>query len=76
MLVNSSATITPERATQIIRDAGVQIGTETLRAGIEQGIFPFGVCIEANKRIFIISKKKLAEWLADFCGTTVDFSNE
>ena len=76
MLINSSSTVTPEEATRIIRDAGIQIGTETLRAGIEQGQFPFGICIMQNKRIFLISKKKLAEWIADFCGKTVEIGTQ
>ena len=75
MLINSSSTVTPEEATKIIRDAGVQIGTETLRAGIEQGMFPFGICIVQNKRIFLISKKKLTEWISEFCGKVVNLND-
>ena len=73
MFINSDSTLTPEEATKIIRDSGVQIGTETLRAGIEQGVFPFGICIIQNNRKFLISKKKLSEWIFDFCGKEINF---
>ena len=76
MLINSLSTVTPDEATELIRGAGVQICTQTLRAGIEQGVFPFGVCIQQDKRIFIISKKKLIEWIAEFCGKVVDLTDQ
>lgn len=74
MEINSYSTLTPEAATHIIRDAGVPIGTETLRAGIEQGVFPFGICVVQNNRKFLISKKKLVEWISDFCGIDLDIN--
>lgn len=68
-----SATITPEEAAVLMRDVGIKIETQTLRAGIEQGAFPFGIFIERNRSVFIISKKKLAEWIEDFAGVKVSF---
>ena len=67
----SCTTLTPDEAVEIIRRAGVKIGTETLRDGIEQGVFPFGILIMQNKRVFLISRKKLGEWLEDFCGVAL-----
>ena len=70
------ATITPEEASNLMRDAGIRIEAETIRNGLEQGAFPFGVFIERNKRIFIISKKKFAEWVEDFTGVKIVFEND
>ncbi len=65
------ATLTPEEAVKIIRASGIKMGTETLRAGVEQETLPIGITIMQGKRIFLISKKKLIEWIADFCGVKV-----
>ena len=70
-----SATITPEEAATLMRDAGIKIETQTLRAGLEQGAFPFGLFIERNRGVFIISKKKFAEWIEDFAGVKVIFDD-
>lgn len=67
-------TLTTEEAARLLRGAGIKIQTVTLRQGIEQGKFPFGICIEKDIRVFIISKKKFCEWCLDFFG--VDFSSE
>ena len=66
--------ITPEEAAQLLRERGIRIETETIREGIEQGVFPFGIFIQRNTRVFIIGSKKFCEWCLDFFG--VDFSPE
>lgn len=71
-----SATITPEKAAEVMRDVGIKIETQTLRAGLEQGAFPFGIFIERNRGVFIISKKKLSEWLEDFAGVKIIFDDD
>ena len=63
-----TVTVTPDEAAAIMRSHGVKIGTEAVRAGIEQGAFPFGVSIQLAKRSFFISRSKLYAWLEDFCG--------
>lgn len=68
-----SATITPEEAAVLMKDAGIKMDSQTLRAGIEQGRLPFGVYIEMNRRFFLVSKKKFAEWIEDFAGAKVIF---
>ena len=65
---DKSVTLTPDEASKIMRDAGIKICTETLRDGLEQGAFPFGIFIQKGARTFFISRKKLFEWLYDFCG--------
>ncbi len=64
-------TITPEEAEAVLRGLGIRIEAETIRDGIEQGVFPFGITITRKKRIFLISKKKFIEWVDDFCGVQV-----
>ena len=70
---DNTMTLTTEEAAKLLRSAGIKIETVTLRDGIEQGVFPFGICIERGTRVFIISKKKFAEWCADFFGINVIF---
>lgn len=67
-ILKKNVTLTPDEASKIMRAAGIKICTETLRDGIEQGAFPFGIYIQQCARTFFISRKKLFEWLYDFCG--------
>jgi hypothetical protein len=48
-----------------LRENGLSIGQKVLSDGIEQGKFPFGVCVRQKKRNFIIFEKKLNEWIAE-----------
>lgn len=60
-------TLTANQAAKRLRDAGLGMATLTLEAGLEQGVYPFGVCILAGKqRVFQISAKKLEEWIDDW----------
>lgn len=68
----TKSTITPQEAAQLLNMAGMSITAATLRDGIEQGAFPFGIFVASNSRIFYISKKKLAEFIADFCGRKIE----
>lgn len=68
------ATITPDEAVALMRDAGIKMDPQTLRAGIEQGRLPFGLYIEMNRRFFLVSKKKFSEWLEDFAGVKIVFN--
>ncbi len=67
-------TITPEIASRILRDMGMRIDAVGIRLGIEQGVFPFGICIQREKRVFLIFKKKFTEWCQDYCGKLPDFT--
>lgn len=62
------ATLTPAEASLQLACAGMTISVKTLCDGIEQGVFPFGICVLRDSRVFYISKKKLAEFIEDFCG--------
>lgn len=76
LIMKTKATITTEQAASLMRAAGIQIETVTLREGIEQGVFPFAVCIERSRKVFIVFKKKFAEWLFDVCGEVPEFNDE
>lgn len=65
------STLTPEQAAGCFHFAGIKISPEAIRNGIEQGVFPFAIMIELNKRNFIISKHKLQTWLEEFTGVHV-----
>ena len=71
MAEQAKVTITPEEAEKVLRGIGVHIEAATIRDGIEQGVFSFGIMIVRSKRIFLISKKKFIEWVDDFCGVQV-----
>lgn len=41
-------TLTLEEATLVMRGEGIKMSKDTLKKGIQQGFFPFGVCIERD----------------------------
>ena len=65
------STLTSEQAVGVMHYAGVKISIPIFQDGVEQGVFPFAFVIEGGKRNFIISRKKLEEWLLEFAGVTV-----
>lgn len=58
------AVLNAAQASEALRHMGMKITPEVLRAGIEQGVFPFGIVIEtgATTRKTIVFEKKLCEW--------------
>lgn len=58
-------TLTINETLQTLREHGIAIGPEILSDGIEQGVFPFGVCIKKDRRNFFIFEKLLDEWIAE-----------
>lgn len=69
-----SATITPDEASKIMCACGIRLDTVTVRDGIEQGVYPFGVCIAQGKRNFQIYKKPFAEWIFSQTGVVLNFT--
>lgn len=60
------ATLTPQDAAQYLRDRGLSISPDTLRQGIKQGVYPFGIVIEMERSpVFQIFKKQLDAWIAE-----------
>lgn len=41
-------TLTLEAATERLRAEGLKMSKDTLKNGIQQGIFPFGACVERD----------------------------
>lgn len=66
------STLTSEQAVGCLRYAGIRISVPIFQDGVVQGVFPFALVIEAGKRNFIISKRKLEAWLEDFTGVSVN----
>ena len=66
------STLTVEQACGCLRYAGVKMSLVTLRNGIEQGKFPFGIMIDGESRIFIIFRHQLEEWVARVVGVSID----
>ena len=58
-------TMTTEEACNLLRSAGFRIDVETLREGIKQGAFPFGVAIKRSNWVFFIYRKQLFEFLRE-----------
>lgn len=60
------ATLTVQDAAQYLRDRGLSISPDTLRQGIRQGVYPFGLVIELDKSpVYQIFKKQLDTWIAE-----------
>ena len=60
------ATLTVQDAAQYLRDRGLSISPDTLRQGIKQGVYPFGIVIEMERSpVFKIFKKQLDAWIAE-----------
>ena len=50
------------------RASGISVSMPILADGIEQGVYPFAVCIRGKQRTFQISRYRAAEWLRWFTG--------
>lgn len=49
-----------------LREHGLSISNETLANGLEQGVYPFGVCVGGcGRRVFQIFTRLLDEWIAE-----------
>lgn len=49
-----------------MRAHGVSISNEVLANGLEQGVYPFGLCITGCKqRVFQIFRGLLEQWIAE-----------
>lgn len=60
------ATITPEAAAQRLRNLGMKISGETMRAGLIQGVYPFGIAIKTEtSAVFQVFPRLLDQWIAE-----------
>lgn len=59
-------TLTLKECTELLRHNGLSVSQETLGAGIEQGVYPFAVCVKAKKsRVFQIYTSLLMKWIEE-----------
>lgn len=59
-------TMTMQECMEHLRSHGLSISQDTLANGIEQGVYPFGLCVIGGKRrVFQIFKKKLDAWISE-----------
>lgn len=63
-------TLTPAAAAQYLRERGMSTSAETLRAGIQQGVFPFGTCVEmpSGSATYTIYQRLLDQWIEERAG--------
>lgn len=49
-----------------LREHGLSISNDILGDGIEQGVYPFGICIRGRgRRVFQIFPRLLDQWIAE-----------
>lgn len=60
-------TLSPQRAVEELRSMGMKINADTMRLGIEQGAYPFGLCIRTNggAPVYQIYRKLFEQWIED-----------
>lgn len=58
-------TMTPEEAAAAMRELGLRCSAEKIRDGIEQGKYPFGVCINMDRREFEIYRALFDRWVKE-----------
>ena len=60
------STMTPQSAAEYLRARGMSISPDTLRRGIPQGGYPFGLCIKPDgSDVYRLFKRLLGEWIAE-----------
>lgn len=62
-------TLSLDEARVLLREYGLGMDKTVLADGIEQGVFPFGLCIRTNRsRVFKIFKRLLLQWVSERAG--------
>ena len=59
--------LTAQEATERLRVAGLRISAETVRDGIQQGVFPFGDCVMSGDKLkwCYIYANQLENWIQE-----------
>ena len=61
-------TLTIAETLNVLRNTyGMKISQPTLEAGIRQGVYPFGVCIELDRCVYQIFESMLYRWISERC---------
>ena len=59
-------TMTLQECMEHLRAHGLSVSQDTLANGIEQGVYPFGLCVIGGKRrVFQIFSNLLDKWIAE-----------
>lgn len=59
-------TMTLQECMEHLRAHGLSISQDTLSNGIEQGVYPFGLCVIGwQRRVFQIFTNLLDKWIAE-----------
>lgn len=58
-------TLNTVEAAEILRKIGLSTSAQKLRAGISQGVYPFGDCVQMTNSEYTIYKKKFYDWIAE-----------
>lgn len=59
-------TMSLQECMEHLRVHGLSISQDTLANGIEQGVYPFGLCVAGEKRrVFQIFSNLLDKWIAE-----------
>lgn len=58
-------TITVKEAAERLKNLGVKTSPTKIMVGIQQGVYPFGVCIEMDKYQYEIYERKFDEWVSE-----------
>lgn len=56
-------TITVQEAADLMRQAGIKTSPEKVRAGIQQGVYPWGDCIQLGGPVYTVYSRMFFEWL-------------
>ena len=61
----SIETMTINEVVRALRNLGVRTSPDKIAAGIQQGVYPYGVCISmpGKRRYFEIYKSQFDEWV-------------
>lgn len=66
-------TMSVQQTVETLRELGVKTSAETLRRGIEQGVYPFGVCISGGTQpVYQIFRRLFDEWAASLAADGCD----
>ncbi len=65
MAATKIETMTVAQVVEELRALGVKTTANKIRAGIIQGVYPFGVHITMENEEFEIYRKKFNEWVAE-----------
>ncbi len=58
-------TMTTQETVKDLRSHGFPIGVPKLKAGIEQGVFPFGKMIQMENKEYLIYRRLYEQWLKE-----------